>query len=567
MPDSIENAVDSGYSAESSATGGDANDYDAIVIGAGHNGLAAATVIADSGQRVLVLEKNNYVGGMAGTREIFKGCRNEVGASCLFPIADEILDYYQFEKYGAEFIDLPVMAISLAGIGSKPMIQYGSAVKQAAYVIRQFGFGGLLGLIKLARFIAYPVSVMDRFTAGRAPRSLEQLLAEAPNDAARDQLRLTYTGSAMDIIDRFFPDKKKHSAMRATLAFAAIQSTYKGPYSKGSAMCLVYTFATTGNSGLMRRVKGGIGKMSEALVKSLWEKGGEVRLKSPVKRIVVEGNKAIGVEMKDGRVLRGKTILSNLDKPATFTRLVSPADLAPAFLQRVENIEHQGAYVHMLFKLKGLPSYGGHWAKLNKDLYNRFGGAMVMSPEQMQQAFEDCREGLLPERMPVAFQIPTIMDPSLAPAGVHLASAYGFYFPCEAAKDQRGKLRDAAAEKVIEEICRYMPDFAELIEEKAVFSSDHFATMHGATNGDFTHGLIHPEQMLGGRAGVDGSAHKTPITNLYLCGSACHPGPGVTFLPGYNCGREVSHYLTRGASGGAADPSASKLPESAERAA
>ena len=160
-------------------------------------------------------------------------------------------------------------------------------------------------------------------------------------------------------------------------------------------------------------------------------------------------------------------------------------------------------------------------------------------PEEMQASYDACLRGELPEHVPVAFQIPSIMDSSLAPEGFHIASAYGFFFPCEAPDAERGKLRDQMAERVIDRISRYMPAFREHIVERAVFSSDHFAAMHGATNGDFTHGLIHPEQMLAARAASEGAAHATPIEGLYLCGSACHPGPGVTFLPGYNCAHEI----------------------------
>ena len=141
--------------------------YDAIVIGAGHNGLAAAQVLANEKRNVLVLEKNNYVGGMAGTREVFKGCRNEVGASCLFPIADEILDYYQFEKNGVEFLELPVVAINLVGTGHRPLILYSKRLKQLWHILRQHGFSAMRGFVKLLQFMKYPASVMDRFSATR----------------------------------------------------------------------------------------------------------------------------------------------------------------------------------------------------------------------------------------------------------------------------------------------------------------------------------------------------------------------------------------------------------------
>jgi phytoene dehydrogenase-like protein len=517
----------------------DSTDRDAIVIGAGHNGLACAAVLARRGLDVLVLEKNDYVGGMAGTREILTGCRNEVGASCLFPLSEQVARELDFEGHGAEFIDLPVMAVNLPNPGTPPLLFYSNPLRQLAHIVSRHGPSAMLGFVRLVRFCRYPASVMDRFTAGRLPRSIEQLVADAPNAAAREQLRLVFGGSAMDLIDRFFPDPVKHRALRALLCFAAIQSTYKGPYTPGSAFCLVYTLAQNGSGGLMRRVKGGMGSLAEALARSIEAKGGEVRLKQAVKRIVVEGGRAVGVELRNGELLRARVVLSNLDKPATFLRLLGEEHLPADYAAGVRRIEHRGAWVHLLFKLDGLPEYGGEWSALNRDLHARFGGALVPDPEEMQASYEACLRGELPVHVPVAFQIPSVEDPGLAPPGHHVASAYGFFFPCEAPDSERGKLRDEMAERVIDRICRYLPDFRRRIVERAVFSSDHFAAMHGATNGDFTHGLIHPEQMLAARATSEGSAHATPVAGLYLCGSACHPGPGVTFLPGYNCAHEV----------------------------
>lgn len=515
------------------------SELDAIVVGAGHNGLAAASVLAKRGRRVLVLEKNGYVGGMTGTREILSGCRNEVGASCLFPLADEVLAELDFEGHGAEFVDLPVMAVNLPNPGARPLVFFRNPLRQLAHLLLRHGPSATLGFVRLMRFCRYPASVMDRFASGRAPRAIEDLLAEAPSPAAREQLELVFAGSAMDVIERFFPDAERHRTLRALLAFAAIQSTFKGPYTPGSAFCLVYTMALNGSGGLIRRVRGGMGALPEALARSIEAHGGEVRLKQPVKRIVVEGGRAVGVELRGGEVLRAKVVLSNLDKPATFLRLVGEEHLDAGFVARVRGIEHKGAWVHLLFKLDGLPAYGGEWAWMNRDPHLRFGGAMVPDPEQMQAGYEACLRGELPDEVPIAFQIPTVMDATLAPPGAHIASAYGFFFPCDAPDAERGKLRDEMAERVIDRISRYLPDFRARIVERAVFSSDHFAAMHGATNGDFTHGLLHADQMLAARTSVAGSSHATPIEGLFLCGSSCHPGPGVTFLPGCGCAREV----------------------------
>ena len=186
--------------------------FDAIVVGAGHNGLATALVLARNGQRVLVLEKNDYVGGMGGTREILKGCRNEVGASCLFPLSAEIKRYFDFEAHGVELIPLPVMAVNLTGADGKPFVIYKNPLRLSFNLMRSFGISGMLGFIRLLKFCAYPARVLDRFTARKAPRKLEDLIAEAQTQEQREHLELAFKGSAMDILDKFFPDPVKHKA-------------------------------------------------------------------------------------------------------------------------------------------------------------------------------------------------------------------------------------------------------------------------------------------------------------------------------------------------------------------
>ncbi|MFN8545033.1 MAG: NAD(P)/FAD-dependent oxidoreductase [Candidatus Binatia bacterium] len=520
-----------------------AAEWDAIVVGAGHNGLAATALLAKRGLRVLCLEKNAYAGGMAGTREILSGCRNDVGASLLFPLAKGIAEELELARYGVELIDLPIMAVNLTAKTAPPAVFYASPLRMARSVLRHFGVGAMLGFARLMAFCRYPASLMDRFTPRSVPPTLDELLARAPNARRRRQIALAFTGSAMDLIDRFLPDRVRHRTLRALVAFAAVQSTYKGPFTPGSALCLVYTFAQNEGGGLMRRVKGGMGTLADALCRSIAEKGGAVRMKTPVGRIVIDGGRATGVELRDGTRITARAVLSNLDKPATLFGLVGREHVDDATTRRVERIEHRGAYVHLLFKLSRLPKHGPPFEHLNADPRTRFNTTLVPDPELQQASYEACRRGEVPAYPPVGMQIPTVMDPSLAPPGFHVATTYGFFFPCGAPRAERGTLRDAMAERILDRLCEFLPDLRECIVERAVFSSDHFAAMQGATNGDFTHGLIHPEQMLGGRLLVAGSAHATPIPGLYLCGASCHPGPGVTFLPGYGAAYEVAEAL------------------------
>lgn len=520
-------------------------DVDVVVIGAGHNGLAATALLAKRGLRVVCVEKNAYPGGMAGTREILTGCRNDVGASLLFPLAKGLAEELELERYGVQLIDLPIMASNFCSPDAPAAVFYANPLRMAWYVLRNFGPGAMLGFARLMAFCRYPASLMDRFTPRSLPRTLDELRAAAPDEKRRQQIELAFTGSAMDLVDRFLPDRKKHRTLRALVSFAAVQSTYKGPYTPGSALCLVYTFAQNEGGGLMRRVKGGMGMLSEALCRSIADKGGTVELKSPVKRILLEGGRAVGVELRDGRRITARAVVSNLDKPATLLGLVGREHLDAATVARVESIEQRGAYMHLLFKLRRLPEYGPPFQHLNADPRTRFNTTLVPDPELQQASWEACTRGALPEHPPVGMQIPTVMDPSLAPDGFHIATTYGFFFPCEAPKDERGRLRDEMAERILDRLSVYLPNLRDCIVERAVFSSDHFAAMHGATNGDFTHGLIHPEQMIGGRLLVPSSAHATPIAGLYLCGASCHPGPGVTFLPGYGAAYEVADALAR----------------------
>src|SRR5262249_33587970 len=258
----------------------------------------------------------------AGTREILSGCRNDVGASLLFPLAKGVAEELELARYGVELIDLPIMATNLNSASSPPAIFYANPIRMARYVLRHFGARAMLGFVRLMAFCRYPASVMDRFTPRSVPPTFEELLAKAPSARKRRQVELAFTGSAMDLVDRFLPDRKKHRTLRALVAFAAVQSTYKGPFTPGSALCLVYTFAQNDAGGLMRRVRGGMGSLSEALRLSITDKGGEVRTHTAVGRILVENGRATGVALRDGTRITARVVLSNLDKPATFLGLV-----------------------------------------------------------------------------------------------------------------------------------------------------------------------------------------------------------------------------------------------------
>jgi phytoene dehydrogenase-like protein len=513
-------------------------DYDAIVIGGGHNGLAAATVLAKEGLKVLDLEKNSYVGGMAATVELFKGFKHDIAASMLFPLSERIVQDLEMEKYGLEFLETPIMSVNLSELGENPLILYADEMKLAQHLLTDHGEDALQGIAGVFEYCRTAGEYLDRFSPLSPPRYLRSLVDAAPNNDVKDVLRKCLFGSAIDVINQFFPNPERHKVIRAMMAFMSVQSTYRGPFSPGSALCLAYALAAPPGRQLMRRIKGGMGMVPEGLRRSFEENGGEVRVKTPVNRIVIENGKAVGIQLQNGEKVTANVVLSNLDAHSTFIRLIGEDYLPPEFVRKVKGIDNRGAYLQILVTLKELPEFAGDFAFMNEEGM-RGGFSVLQSPEHFEECWDACKWGRVPKDPTLGIQIPSYWDDTAAPSGCHAATIFSMYFPSAAPRDQHGRLKDEMADKVIDKLNRYAPNFRESIIDKAVFAPLHYEAMFGCTGGDFTHGLVHPEQMLDFRPVVGWTEYKTPVENLYLCGSACHPGPGVTFIPGYNSAHEV----------------------------
>jgi phytoene dehydrogenase-like protein len=511
-------------------------DYDAIVIGAGHNGLTAAFVMARDGMRVLCLEKNHFIGGMASTTELIRGYRFELAGSIQFPIPNEI---YEDLGLGACPIYEPeVQSASIGAAGQPPLFLYSDPERLLEHLGETLGIDAVLGMAEVAGWAEAPARAIGRFDVRRPPKSLDEMLACATNEKEREAIRIALFGSVMDVIDRFLPDKEKHAPVRSMLSFLAVNSTYRGPATPGSAICLAFALASPGDV-TMSKVRGGLGTIAEHL-RALFEgSGGELRRHAKVARIVVDAGVVKGVELGDGELVSAPVVVSNLDPTATFTQLLDPEDLPEEFARRVRSIDHRAAYFQAHFALNGLPEYVGPYEALNDPVCSRnvtfFGTA-----EQMQLDYEGCVRGQVPDAPSFNLQIPTLAEPELAPEGKHAASSFAFYFPIGADRDDQVRLRDQMAERIVAKITRYAPNFPDLIERQLNYPAYTYELMFGCTGGDFTHGLLQPEFMGPFRPGPQGWAdNPVPIEGLYLCGAGCHGGPGVTFIPGYNAGYAV----------------------------
>lgn len=511
-------------------------NYDAIVIGAGHNGLTAATVLAKNGLSVLCVEKNNWPGGMAATRELFDGFKHNVGAWVMIVFRDEMLKRLGLDNYGLELVRPRSSYCVFGAPEDPPFIAYTDPTELTEHLTKDHGPDAVAGLAGLWGFFQKFRELVDK-ELFKGPCSLDTLIAEAPDAETRKILLKTVYGSAMDVLRQFFPDPKKHRTIQGSLCASAIDGTHKGPFTPGTGLSMAYHY-TMGTAYDFRTTRGGIGALSQALAKSVEDRGGTVQYGTQVKRLLIKDGKAMGVELKKGERITARVVLSSLDARTTFLGLVGEDQLPSDFVQAINEIDYRNGYIQIHMTLKELPEFTGHLEFANENNI-RWLMAYVPSPEHVARHWEQYRHGHVPDD-PVSYcAFPSVMDPSLAPDGYYTCTIFSPFFPYGIPEGKHKELSRLMAERAINQIAKHAPNFRAAIIDKAVLTNQYFESTCGVTGGDYASGLIHPGQMWDRRPVPGWADYRTPIENLFMCGSACHPGPGVTCVPGYNSAHEV----------------------------
>ncbi|HEX7460400.1 MAG TPA: NAD(P)/FAD-dependent oxidoreductase, partial [Acidimicrobiales bacterium] len=301
------------------------SDYDAIVIGAGHNGLTAAVVLARGGMRVLCLEKNHFIGGMATTTELARGYRFELAGSIQFPVPSEIYDDLGFAN--CPIFEPDIQSAAMGPSGEPPLLLHSDPDKLFEHLSERMGLDAVLGMAEIAAWADAPARAIGRFDVRKPPKSLDEMFACATNEKERQAIRTALFGSVMDVIDHHLPDPQRHAQVRSMLAFLSVNSTFRGPYSEGSALCLAFALASP-TGATMSKVKGGIGTLSNHLAGLFEKHGGELRRHVKVAGISTEAGRVVGVRLTDGETISAPVVVSNLDPTSTFTQLLD-RDLLP----------------------------------------------------------------------------------------------------------------------------------------------------------------------------------------------------------------------------------------------
>jgi phytoene dehydrogenase-like protein len=513
-------------------------DFDAIVIGAGHNGLTAAALLQRAGLRTLCLDSKLYAGGMASTVELFDGFKFEIAGSVQIPTSATVSRELGLDDLPT--VDLDVMSVSLRGIGDDPVVYYTDPIRLLTHLNDVHGAEAVNGMAGLMAWSQAPTRALGRFDAGLPPKTLDEMYACATNEFERSCITDLLFGSVTDVLDRYLPDREKHGALRGMLALLAVNTTYRGPATPGTAAAFAYGFAVPDeNALLVKKLRGGIGALTSHLRGLFTSNGGELRLRSKVDEILVGDTRVTGVRLEDGSTLTAPVVISAVAPDLTLTQLIAPGGVPDDIRARFSRIDHRGSYLQMHFALDDIPTFADPYDMLNdRQMLSNIG--IFSTPEELQQQWEDCRRGVVPADPAIALQIPSANDPDLAPPGKHAVSAFSLWFPIGESHASYGDMKVEMGRRVIEKITRLAPNFEDLIIRHTTFTPKHMGTMFGAPGGDYCHGLIHPDQMGPNRPGPKGYVDQPiPIDGLYLASAGCHGGPGITFIPGYNAAQQA----------------------------
>jgi phytoene dehydrogenase-like protein len=512
---------------------------DAIIVGGGHNGLACAGFLARGGMKVLLLEAEPRLGGMARTADLGDGFRVPELAHLLNMLHPKVASELRLERHGLALAaaDLPTVALEPGRepllLPSDPAAAEGLSVgdRQAWQRLRA----------RLMRFAA----ALEPFRAEPPPRlgsgadradmmrlaRMGWAIRGLGKDEMREFLRII-AGNVADLVE----DEVADPLLQAVVAFDAVLGTAYGPRAPGTVLTLLYRLAggVAGKRGAVAVPRGGMGAVSDAFGVAAEAAGACLRLNAPVRRVVVEDGRASGVELADGERIAARVVVSNLDPHRTFLELVGPTHLDTGFVRRVANIRARGAAAKLNLALDGLPEPPGLERR-------HLMGRIVIAPSvaAIERAADAVKYKRYSERPAIEAVIPSLHDPELAPAGKHVLSAIVQYAPPEIEGGWTQAARRRFADSAMDMLERALPGLAQLVRARQLLLPQDIARSTGASFGHWHHGELAIDQMLMLRPVLGAQRYATPIEGLYLCGAGCHPGGGVMGAAGMNAARQI----------------------------
>ncbi len=520
---------------------------DAIILGAGHNGLVAAWRLAQAGLKPLVLERRPVVGGGAVTEEIHPGFRCSTLAHACGPLDAGIVRDMQLARHGAEFVHPDPRVFAPAPDG-RALLLYNDAARSAN---------------SIAQLSAKDAQKYPQFqeVLARIGGFLSQVMAFTPPDidqpSASDLWHLLQTGrgfrrlgrddmfrllrwgpmAVADLVAEFFETE----LLRATIAARGVFGAFLGPWSAGSGTVLLLRAAADPHpAGSSSFVRGGMGKLTEAMAAAAKQAGAEIRTGAEVAQIMVKDGAVTGVALASGEEIAAKRVISGADPRRTYLKLLDPVHLAPDFLIKMQHYRSPGTVAKVNLALDALPKFRALSAA-GAGSEGALGGRIHIGPEidYLERAFDDSKYGDFSRAPYLDVMIPSVADPSLAPAGKHVMSVHVQFAPYRLKTGSWPERRDELGDVVLKTLAEYAPDLPSLVLARQIITPLDLEETYGFTGGHIFHGELALDQLFTMRPLIGWARYRTPIRGVYLCGSGTHPGNGLTGLSGANAAREI----------------------------
>jgi phytoene dehydrogenase-like protein len=523
------------------------NETDVVIIGAGHNGLTCGAYLAMAGLRVHVVERRKVVGGAAVTEEFHPGFRNSVASYTVSLLNRRVIADLKLHEHGLSiverraqnFLPAPDGRYLLTGEGRTQASVAGLSARDAQawgpFTERLEAIADVLRDLVLRP----PPNLVASFGAGAIREAFNALgtanvLRALSLEQQRDLLDL-FTCSAGEMLDDVF----ENDLVKALFGFDAIVGNYASPYAAGSAYVMLHhAFGeVNGKKGVWGHAIGGMGAITQAMASVLRGYGALIEVDTPVREVIVERDRATGVVLADGRSIRAKYVVANVNPKLLYTQLVPSGALPDAFLARIKNWRCGSGTFRMNVALSGLPSFtalpgeGDHLS-----------AGIILAPSlgYMDQAYIDARAHGWSRAPVVEMLIPSLLDDSLAPPGQHVASLFCQHVAPEL-PDGRSwdDHREEVADLMIATVDRAAPGFAARVLGRQILSPLDLERQFGLLGGDIFHGALSLNQLFSARPMLGHADYRSPLKGLYHCGAGSHPGGGVTGAPGHNAARTI----------------------------
>ena len=524
--------------------------YDAIVIGAGHNGLTNAAFLAKAGLDVLVVEKNPWIGGASVSRSLYPGWTYTNCSYVCSLFRPEIYRDLELARHGLQVIPYE---------GSLTFMRNGDYLASYGDEERHYR--------EMARHSRRDADAYQRYEADvtRQTRLIRPLLMRTPPDPAsfrpRDLAELfhfikTYwnlgedalydtirfwTMSIAEFLDEYF----ESDVIKAHTAGGGIIGTALGVYSPGTAYVLLHHYMgdVDGSIGAWGFARGGMGAIAKALAGAFQAHGGEIKTGAGVDKILVGGSRVKGVVLENGDEYHADVVVSNLDPKRTFLNIMDERDLPAEVVRKARNFKIRGSSGKLNIALDGMPTFHAvprDHELLKADLH------FIDSLERMEKAYDDWKNGAWSKDPYLDTLIPTRVDPTMAPPGKHMMSIFVQYCPPQVnGEDWTDEQRDQFGQTVIDQVAEYSPDFKDLILHAEVRTPRELENEVGLTEGNIFQGELTMDQLLFNRPFPGYARYRGPVRGMYMSGSGTHPGGGVMGAPGANAAREILRDLRR----------------------